>query len=154
MGTEKPQQSFPRIHSNLRAAIRDSPQVIISNNDDLSQPFHMLFAVTFGLLSLNSDFPDVPIQMNQLAVDRKQHSLREILNARLRSRAAGQRWRPRAYRGTTLTRRPATYTRIWIRAPKLPAADRLWPLCVGTNECMSPSCGASADAGRKSCGRR
>ena len=39
MPTEKLQQRVPRIHSNLRAAIRDSPQVIVSNNDDLSQPF-------------------------------------------------------------------------------------------------------------------
>jgi hypothetical protein len=38
---------------------------------DLRQPFHHLLAIALALLRLGNDFPDVPIEQNQLAVDRK-----------------------------------------------------------------------------------
>jgi hypothetical protein len=37
--TEKFQQRFPRTLSNLRVAIRELPQALILDSDDLSQPF-------------------------------------------------------------------------------------------------------------------
>src|SRR5277367_850014 len=40
---------------------------------------------------------------------RKQFSTRRILNAKPPKPGGASRWKPRAYRGTTLTRRPATY---------------------------------------------
>jgi hypothetical protein len=36
---EKLQQRFPWTLCNLRAAIRELPQVLICENDDLSKPF-------------------------------------------------------------------------------------------------------------------
>jgi len=46
----------------------------------------------------------------------KQFSTREILNAKAPEPGGASRWKPRAYRGTTLTRRPATYYENRIRA--------------------------------------
>ena len=46
----------------------------------------------------------------------EQHSPREILNAKAPEPGGGSRWKPRAYRGTTLARGPATYNGNRIRA--------------------------------------
>jgi hypothetical protein len=46
----------------------------------------------------------------------KQFSKRGILNAKAPEPGGASRWKPRAYRGTTLPRRPATYNGNWIRA--------------------------------------
>jgi hypothetical protein len=53
--SEKLQQRFPRILSNLRAAIRDLPQVLVFNNDDLSQPLRKVAEFEHGQMVLCAD---------------------------------------------------------------------------------------------------
>jgi predicted ABC-type ATPase len=46
--SEKLQHRFPRTLSNLRVAIRELPQVLIFDNDDLSQPFRKVAEFEHG----------------------------------------------------------------------------------------------------------
>lgn len=53
--TEKLQQRFPRTLSNLRAAIRELPQVLIFDNDVLSQPFRKVAEFEHGRTVFRAD---------------------------------------------------------------------------------------------------
>ena len=61
------------------------------------------------------------------------HSPREILNAKAPEPGGGSRWKPRAYRGTTLTRRPATYNGNRIRAQHDGFLGIQWQISVMPN---------------------
>jgi predicted ABC-type ATPase len=53
--TEKLHQRFPRTLSNLRAALRDLPQVLIFDNDDLSKPFRKVAESEHGRMVFRAD---------------------------------------------------------------------------------------------------
>jgi predicted ABC-type ATPase len=52
---EKLQQRFPRTLVNLRAALRELPQVLIFDNDDLSKPFRKVAESQDGRMSFRAD---------------------------------------------------------------------------------------------------
>jgi len=53
--TEKLQQRFPRTLSNLRAAIRELPLVLIFDNHDLSKPFRKVAESEHGRMVFRAD---------------------------------------------------------------------------------------------------
>ncbi len=65
--TEKLQQGFPRTLTNLRAAIRDLPHVLVFDNDDLSKPFRKAAESDHGRMVFRADPP--PLWLAPLITD-------------------------------------------------------------------------------------